>query len=109
MTQQRAVGQGAVQHEANRAGGGIHGLAWQPGPAVAGGRGGALAWLLAAGLAAALPTAALSQANAPVAASLDARVSVRAFKVDGNTLLDAALLQSTLQPWLGERSLVDLR
>ena len=109
MTQQRAVGQGAVQHEAPRAGGGIDGRHWLPSPVAVGGRGGALAWLLAAGLAAALPTAALSQANAPAAASLDARVSVRAFKVDGNTLLDAALLQSTLQPWLGERSLVDLR
>ena len=109
MTQQRVLGQGVGRHVAPRAGGGRHGRHGLPGPPAPGGPGFALAWLLAAGLAAALPSTALSQTNAPPAASPDALVSVRAFKVDGNTLLDAALLQSTLQPWLGERSLADLR
>ena len=36
-------------------------------------------------------------------------VQVRAFRVDGNTLLDPALLQATLQPWQGTRSLAELR
>ena len=72
--------------------------------------GAALAGMLLASLAAGLPFATQAQPAAPAAAAgPDALVSVRAFKIDGNTLLDAALLQSTLQAWLGERSLADLR
>lgn len=109
MTQQTALGQGLGQLGLAGADGGIGGRAWGPGAANLGRRGGGMAWLLAAGLAAALPTAALAQPTPPAAANPEARVAVRAFKVDGNTLLDAALLQSTLQAWLGERSLADLR
>ena len=101
MTHQTSVGRGCRQTGARRrpSGGGV----W--GPA----RLGPLALLLGACLAASVPATATAQGAAPAAASPEALVAVRAFKVDGNTLLDAALLQSTLQAWLGERSLADLR
>lgn len=45
----------------------------------------------------------------PAAQATPPTVQVRAFRVDGNTLLEQALLQATLQPWLGTRSLAELR
>ncbi len=48
------------------------------------------------------PAEAASPAGAP------ARVHVDAFDVDGNTLLPAAQIASTLQPFTGERSMEDL-
>ena len=101
MTDQTAVGQDGRQLHGARAGGN--------GPLRFAASGAALAGLLLAGLASALSTAAQAQPATASAAGPDALVSVRAFKVDGNTLLDAALVQSTLQAWLGERSLADLR
>ena len=102
MTDQTAVGQGGRHLQVALAGGNR--------PVRMAASGAALAALLLAGLASALPCVAQAQpAAVGAAAGSDALVSVRAFKVDGNTLLDAALLQSTLQPWLGERSVADLR
>ena len=112
MTNHTSVGPGGRHPQAARAGGSLPRQTWGPGQAARGSRGGALAWLLVtgmAGMAAGLPLAVQAQPAAAAAAGPDARVSVRDFKVDGNTLLDAALLQSTLQIWLGERSLSDLR
>ena len=37
------------------------------------------------------------------------RIAVQSFRIDGNTLLDGALLQTTLMPWLGQRTLAELR
>ena len=72
-----------------------------------------LACWLGALLAAGLPPAALAQA-APAASPTDSPaadpvMAVRAFQVEGNTLLDAGLLQARLQPWIGQRSLAELR
>ena len=71
-----------------------------------------LAQGLIAGLALALqwPVGAWAQTvAAPASEAASPQVTVRAFKVEGNTLLDAGLVQATLQPWVGQRSLADLR
>ena len=39
----------------------------------------------------------------------ETRIAVQSFRIDGNTLLDGALLQATLMPWLGSRTLAELR
>ena len=39
----------------------------------------------------------------------ETRIAVQSFRIDGNTLLDGALLQTTLMPWLGQRTLAELR
>ena len=59
--------------------------------------------------AAAAPTASAAPATAASASAAEASTRVRAFRVEGNSLLDPALLQTTLQAWLGQRTLADLR
>ena len=68
--------------------------------------GGALAQ---AGGAAPPGVAAAGLAAAEAEAAAEPQVAVRAFRVEGNTLLDAGLLQASLQPWLGQRRLAELR
>lgn len=63
--------------------------------------------VLAAGLGPAAPGRAQPATDAAPAA--EARLRVQAFRVDGNTLLDDAGLQAALQPWLGERTLGELK
>ena len=110
MTDHTAIGRGGRQVDAALAGDHRPPRSWASGRAARRKPKALLAGLLLASLAAALPLAAQAQsAETATAAGPDALVSVRAFKVDGNTLLDAALVQSTLQAWLGERSLADLR
>ncbi len=53
------------------------------------------------------PTAAPAGVAA-VAPAAEATVSVTAFAVQGNTLLDPAVLQALLQPWRGPRTLAEL-
>jgi hemolysin activation/secretion protein len=53
------------------------------------------------------PVWAQDAAAAPAADP--ARVGVKAFRIEGNSLLDETLLQATLQPWLGQRTLDELR
>ena len=65
---------------------------------------GAACLLLAAALAAGLAPGARAQDAAP-----EGVATVSGFLVDGNTLLADALVQTTLKPWLGKRSLADLR
>lgn len=58
------------------------------------------------------PAAAASAASAAPASAASAaepRTRVRAFRVEGNSLLDPGLLQATLHPWLGQRTLAELR
>lgn len=57
-------------------------------------------------LAATAPAPA--RAQTPPAAA-DASVAVRAFRVQGNTLLDPAALQAALAPHIGQRNLAELR
>ena len=72
-------------------------------------------WALALACAGALATPAQAQpsttAAAPEtsAAAAESPVQVRGFKVDGATLIDAGRLQARLAPWLGSRSLAQLR
>ncbi len=85
--------------------------AWPAGWAPSAGWTRAASWAGGTALAAAsLCTPAWAQpapdAPPPVA---EAATAVRAFKVQGNSLLDNALLQSTLQPWVGNRTLSELR
>ncbi|OGB07667.1 MAG: hypothetical protein A3E25_11215 [Burkholderiales bacterium RIFCSPHIGHO2_12_FULL_69_20] len=42
-------------------------------------------------------------------AAADASIAVRAFRVQGNTLLDPAMVQATLAPHVGQRRLAELR
>ncbi len=60
--------------------------------------------LLATALAGGLAPGVHAQDAAP-----EVVATVSGFQVDGNTLLADALVQSTLRPWLGKRSLADLR
>lgn len=62
----------------------------------------------ALGLVLALPASAQPAAAAPAAVA-DAKLAVSGFRVAGNTLLDPALLQATLAPYAGQRSLAELR
>lgn len=67
----------------------------------------ALPWL-ALSLLAALP----AQAQVPrpaTAGTAPARLTVQEFRIRGNTLLPEALLQQTLEPFKGERSLAELQ
>ena len=76
---------------------------------------------LAIGLACAAPGQAQPAAGAAQAveatpgveatktAEAAAQVPVRAFRIEGNTLLDEAQLQAALQPWLGQRTLAELQ
>src|SRR3990167_2658659 len=57
-------------------------------------------------LAATAPASVQAQ-TAPAAA--DASIAVRAFRVQGNTLLDPAMVQATLAPHVGQRRLAELR
>ena len=71
---------------------------------------GVLASVLAAPLRAQPAPASAEATNPPaIPPATPAAVLVRAFRVDGNSLLDPALLQATLQPWQGTRSLAELR
>lgn len=65
--------------------------------------------LVGAGLATPLQAQpAAATAPAP-AASAETTTVVTAFNLRGNTLLDAAALQATLQPWLGTQTLATLQ
>ena len=59
---------------------------------------------------AALPTPTPAPTPAPVAETeTETTTLVSAFNVQGNSLLDLAALQTLLQPWLGQRTLAELR
>lgn len=64
--------------------------------------------LAAASLGAPLRAQPASAGGPPSAPVAEATVQVTAFTVQGNTLLDPALLQALLQPWRGPRTLVEL-
>lgn len=64
------------------------------------------AWALPAG---AQPAPVAGPAAADASPADATRVAVQSFRIDGNTLLDGALLQATVRPWLGQRTLAELR
>lgn len=55
------------------------------------------------------PTPVVAPAGADGNPASETRIAVQSFRIDGNTLLDGALLQATLLPWLGSRTLAELR
>lgn len=65
--------------------------------------------LAATALLMALAATAPASAQVPPPVAADASVAVRAFRVQGNSLLDPAALQAALAPHVGQRSLAELR
>lgn len=55
------------------------------------------------------PAPVVAPAGADGNPASETRIAVQSFRIDGNTLLDGALLQATLVPWLGSRTLAELR